>query len=269
MGIKFFRLSYLDKARSGVSITVTDSVASSLGANSVSKLRNRSDTDGWSTSGSADSGNTTLELAMGDQISFTRILLLNHNLKAYTIKWWDSVNELWQDFNTPIAEANFTEASSYYEVEETFSSKLQIVITGTQVADQDKIIRQILVTSELGEFQTEVDVEPVFDQNISTRKFVSGKNFVSKSPGAMELAISMSSTKRDSDLTLIETLRKVYGGFHVWLCGGTTSQFPYLREGYRKEDIYFMAINSNYSPRWRDGRFKSGTIIDFKMVEVE
>jgi hypothetical protein len=268
VGIKFFKMNLLDHARGGVGLTVTDAVATNDGSEFVNAIRNRSDADGWMTSGSTDAANTTLEISFADFVEVNRIALLNHNFKSFTVKYWSEDTDAWEDFATPIVETNFAGISNYYEVPTTYTFRIQVVILGTQVPDSDKTLRQLIVTEELGELETEVMIDPLFDEDKKTSRYVSGKNYVTKSVGGFKVKLTMSSISNNEDLQLIERLHKIFGGFHVWLCGGDVTQYETVREGYRMEDIFFVQVATSYNPQWRDGRYYNGLVVNFTLVEV-
>lgn len=268
MGIKFFALSYLDHTQNGVTLSVTDSVAFDTGGDFINEIRNRSDKDGWMTSGSNDAANTELLVTFSDLTEFTRILLLNHNFKNFTMQYYDEDTNAWADFSTPIAVTNFAGKSSYFEVERVFTFKVKLTIQGTQTPNADKSLRQFLICEEIGELVTELNIDPVFDDDRKISKYVSGRNYVTKSIGGIKIKLTMSSIGRADDLELIEYLHSLYGGFHTWLCGGDITQYETVRNAYRMEDIFYTLVSTLYNPQWRDGRYYNGMIINFTLVEV-
>ena len=85
-GIMIFEKNKIDiDLDTYVTITVTDSVASDNGQTVVDYLRNRNNYSGWGTAGSTDAANTQLDVVF-PETEITDLLLVEHNLKAYTIK---------------------------------------------------------------------------------------------------------------------------------------------------------------------------------------
>lgn len=266
MGIKFFRKNIIDLTNPLVTVTVTDSVATDTGNDFTSLMRNRNNNSGWGTTGSSDAGTTTMVIAFGETRSFTTIHLIGHNLKSYTLKYWNG--SAWTDFSTAIAPTTNTATTTYYTFTEVSSTQLQLIINGTVVANADKYLKQFIVSEILGTLSIEPEIQPQWDKDRKLTKFISGKSYVAKSVGAFNVRIKMKSASNSTDLTLVETLFASYEGFLVWLGGGDESQFESVREGYRLQDIFLMDISNEYDVAYVESRWYHGLPIDLKLVEV-
>jgi len=267
MGIKFYKKNILDLSNTLPSFTVSDSVATNTGQDFVSLMRNRNNNSGWATTGSTDAGTTTMVVSFGETKTMTRILLLGHNFKSFTLKYWNGVS--WTDFSTPISETTNTYDSTFHSFTEVATTQLQLIINGTQTPNADKYLKQFIVTESLGEFSIEPEVRPQWDKDRKITKFISGKSYVAKSVGAFNVNLKMKSAYNDADLTLVESLFNTYEGFLVSLCGGTETQFTDgVRQGYRLEDIFLMDVSNEYSPEYIESRWANGLPIDLKLVEV-
>lgn len=266
MGIKFYKKNIYDLTNQDAVTTVTDAVAVSTGQSFVNFMRNRDLRSGWITTGSSDAANTEVEIDFNDVREFDRIMILAHNLKSFNIKHWDGVD--WQDFSTPIVETTNSAGSNYYEFTKVFASKVKLTILGTQVANSDKSVQQIIITESLGELSIEPEMIPVFDKNKKVNKYLSGKSFISKGVGSFGVRLRMNSVSGESDLALCETLFNSFEGFLISLSGGTTSQYETIREGYRLQDVYYVACANDYTPEWLDSRYANGMKLDLRLVEV-
>lgn len=266
MGIKFFKKNIYDLSNTIPVTTVTDAIATSTGEDYTILMRNRDNRSGWATTDSTDAANTTLEIDFVDIREFDSILILGHNLKAFTLQYW--TGSIWTDFSTPINETTNIDTSNYYSFTKVFSSKLKLVITGTQVANDDKLIRQFIVTELYGEFTVEPRVRPIVDRDRVSTKYLSGKTNVSKAIGGFVCEIKLDSVSNENDLALVELIFDSYEGVLTWLCGGDDTQFETQRIGWRLEDIYLMQPTNEYHPEWQDGFYKHGMPILLKMVEV-
>lgn len=265
--IKFFRKNIIDLSNDLVTITITDSVATDTGEDFAYLMRNRNNNSGWATTGSTDAAGTTMVVDFGEERSFNCIHLIGTNLKSFTLKYWNG--SAWTDFSTAINETTNTLSTNFYNFTTVAGSQLQLVISGTQVADADKYIKQFLVTEIIGTFSVQPELKPQWDKDRKTTKFLSGKNFVAKSVGGFNLGIRMKSASLDADFAIIESLFNSYEGFLVWPCGNDVSQFTDgVREGYRLEDIFLMDLSNEYSPEYIDSRWANGLPIDLKLVEV-
>ena len=266
MGIKFFKKSVYDLSNTLPVTTITDAIASSTGVDFVNLMRNRDDVSGWSTTDSTDAANTTIEIDFVDVVEFANILILNHNLKGYTIQYWNG--SIWVSFSTPISVSNNTATSNHHTFTKVIAQKIKIVISGTQVADSDKSIRQLIISESLGEFTVEPQIKPTVDRNRTATKYLSGKSYVSKSKGGFQCELKLDSVSGDADLSLAESIFDSFEGVLMWLSGGDSSQFETQRQGYRLQDIYLVMCANEYKPEWYGGFFKNGMPINLKLVEI-
>ncbi len=266
MGIKVFKKNIFDITNPVPITTITDSIATSTGLEFVPLMRNRSNDSGWSTTDSTDSGNTTIEIDFVDVREFDRILVVGHNLKTFTIKYWDGAS--WVNFSNTISETTNTSTTNFYQFTKVFSSGVQIIITGTQTANEDKFIKQLIITEAVGEFISQPYIKPIIDRDRKTTKFLSGKSFVSKSKGGVSFSLSIDSVSNENDLSLAETIFNSYDGNLIWLSGGDISQYETQRTTYKLEDIYLMLCANEYQPEWVGGFYKNGMDIDLKLVET-
>lgn len=267
-GILFFEKNKIDlDLGSRVTITVTDATATDTGQTYVDYLRNRRNDSGWGTTGSNDAANTTLEVDFGELQEIDSILLIEHNLKSYTIQYWDGA--AWQDFSTAINVSGNADTTKYHSFDDVETNKIKIVITGTMVTDEDKILAQLVVTQKIQQLTTQPKVSGIdVSRNRRQVKALSGRARIMRSAGAVSFSLEKDAMIDTSDLSALEALHDYYDGFLVWLCGGDSSQFRTERIGWRLKDLYLMAVSSEYSPQWHDGRFKQGTDIRMNLVEV-
>lgn len=266
--IKFYKKSFFDLFYTLPTATVTDAVATNTGQDFINFMRNRDNNSGWATTGSTDAANTTIVFNFNDLREFNRIMILGHNLKSFTLKYWDEVNLVWANFSTTINPTSNTATSNYYEFDLVESSQIQLIILGAQTVNQDKMIRQFLVCEEIGRFVMEPEVEVTLSRDRKATKYISSKSFVATQVGSFACSMKRKSVSLEADLALVETLYRSFDGFLVSLSGGETTQFETIRNGYRLEDIYFVQCSNEYEPSWVDGHYKHGIDVDIKMVEV-
>lgn len=265
--IYFFKKNYIDLTFDGVTITVTDTVASNKGQDFVDYIRNRKNSSAWLTTGSTDAANTTLEVDWGSSKELNSIILIGHNFKAFTVQYWTGV--AWADFSTAIAETTNTAETNYYSFDSVNTTKIQIIITGTQVADADKILKQLIATDEIGQLNGwPVIKRPTASTNKSISRSLSGKVYVAEGIGAFSCQLTVENWNNDADLTIIETVYEAGEGVHVWLCGGDEDQFSSKRVGYRLEDLYFMRPTDEYRPEFFRGLYQTGIKFQMKLEEA-
>lgn len=268
MGIKFFKKNKIDLDFSGVTITITDAVASNTGQSFVNYLRNRNNTSGWMTTDSSDAANTQIDVVLTGRKDFDRIVLVKHNFKAYTIQYYDEDLLAYTDFSTAVNVSNNAVTTTTHSFNSVSTSKFRIIITGTMVANADKSLCQLILTEDIGEMISQPEITPVIDKSRKVTKYLSGKSHIIRSIDTFGVRLRKKNVDVAADQELVETLFDSFEGFHVWLSGGDISQYVNVRKGYRLEDIYLMNLSNEYEPEWDGSYFKNGLNIDLRLVEV-
>lgn len=267
--IIFFRKSLMDLDNSNITITVTDTTATNNGQDYVSYMRNRKNDSAWLTTGSNDAANTTLVVDFADSVDMTDILLVGHNLGAYTIQYWTGV--AYADFSTAIAETVNTESTNHHNFTSVASNRIKIIITGTQAADEDKYIKQLIVSRKIGNGQLEgwpLIKRPMISTSKKATKMLSGKVNLIESIDSFSATLSVKNWNVDNDLDIIEEIYFKHSGILMWPCGGDEAQFSTQRIGYRKEDIYLVRPTNEWTPELYKGIYSSGVKVDLKLAEA-
>ncbi len=265
--IKFFEKNQADIEFSGVGITVTDTVATNNGQDIVDYVRNRKNTSGWITTESTDAANTTLEVELGDEFAIDTIMLVGMNWKAFTVKYWNV--SAWVDFPTAIAETANDSETKIYSFASVQARKIQIIIMGAFVVDDDKWLKQLIITETLGQFTYwPVIKKPVHSTAKRKVKALSGKGKITEGVGAFSCSLNVSNWNNDADLGLVEDLYFYRQGFLVLLSGGDEDQFATKRKGYRNQDVYLMRPSNDYTPEYVKGLYETGVKIKIDLVET-
>jgi hypothetical protein len=259
--IKFWKKSYCDFEIASVSATA------SQGADYASFVLNRSNNSAWITTGSVDADNTTLTIDMGTPRTIDSIILLVHNFKAYTVKYYNGVTYV--AFSTPIAETTNTQVSTFHTVTPTMTRYLQLQITGTMTVDDDKSLCQFIATEAIGQF---AGWPVISSHNVSrlknTGKMLSGKSNIQENVGFFSCNLSVECWTSDADLTLVEALYDSNEGFLVSLCGGVETQFKTIRKGYRLEDVFLMKPSNELSMDYLNGIYGTGVKVQVALTQV-
>lgn len=267
--ITFFEKNIIDIDNENVSITVTDAVASNTGEEFIDFIRNRNLTSAWLTTGTSDAANTQIDVNWIDEETLTDIILIKHNWAAYTIQYWNG--STYVDFSTAINVSGSTSETTQHRFDSVTSSRIRIIITGTQTADDEKQLYQLIVTNQLltGALNGWPKINsPIHSLNKVVNKMLSGKKNVIESVGFFSCELEVESWRDDQDLTLIE---KIYFGrapVLLWLSGGNETQFSTVRIGYRLEDLYLVRPTDDYTPEYFNGLYKLGLKIKMKLEEV-
>lgn len=271
--IRFFEKNIIDYENQDTTITVTDAVADDTGQTWVNVIRDRKNDSAWATTGSDDSANTTLVVDWVDGRDVDSIVLVKHNFKTYTIKYWDG--SAWQDFSTPINVADSAIVGDFdttiHEFNKIEISRIQIIIAATKVLNDDKRMFQLLVTENIGDGQLNgypIINNPIVSTNKKISRMLSGKVSIADAIGAFSCSLNVASWRDAADLTIVESVYFKRRGCLLWLCGGDEAQFSTRRIGYRKEDFYLVRTVNEYSPEWRDGFYWSGLNIQVDFVEA-
>lgn len=250
-GVKFFEQNY---ALSSFGGSIVDTLGTGTAVVNYAIDKNRQTY--WKTVGSDDSTTETLTLTFQSS-AITRILLVDHNWKQYTVKYWNGASFV--DFTSVvgldgalgggITETTFADTTSYYEVASVTTTKIQITVTKTQTANAQKYISQIVATTELGTLQG----FPLISGSSVTRsvrqmQMMSGRSKVVKSVEAYSLQLDFSEYSGAStyspDLDLMYQLNDRDTPFLVWACGGRrgSTYFKYAPRGMRLQDLYLMQL---------------------------
>lgn len=263
--IIFFDKSVVDYSNQNVNVSITDSVASNTGETFAHYMFNRNNNSAWITTDSSDAGTTALEIDFGQEYDITNLLLVLHNLKAFTIQYDDSG---WTDFLPAINESTNTEVTKRFTFAKVAVQKIRIIITGTMVADEDKIIRQLIIADLAGQMNGYPQIQkPTHSTNKKNVKMLSGKYAVIESVGAFSTTLSIKLLSDSEDAALIEHLYTSRNSFILWMCGGDESQFKNLLKGYRKEDIYLIRPSDEYKNEFFTN-YTTGTKFRMKLQEV-
>lgn len=242
-GVKFF-----DKSKNlfadGATITATS------GSSSATFAIDRNKITRWRSVGSSDSITETLTITLPTATTIDRILLLDHNFKSYTVKYnggtdFTSVVGLDGALGGGISETTFSDDSSYYEFASVSVTTIEIAVTTTQVADEEKYLNQAISTTELGTLQGFPLVKPIsLNKNARVSKTITGKRKVVKSLETLEFRLDFKNypARLTSDVDLVMDLDDRDDSFIVWLCGGRrgTDFFTHTLKGFRLRDAITM-----------------------------
>lgn len=222
----------------------------------------------WYTSGSNDSTTEVLTIVFPSSVPITRLLLLDHNFKQFTVKYLNNVGA-WTDFTNAkgldgalsggkIAETVFADNSAYYEFDSVTTNSIQISITKAQVTNADKYLNTCIATTEIGTLAGYPTIQAItVDRNSKIKKTLSGRYSIQKADETaafkMQFKSYPSAVTYNVDIDLMMTLHDSDSPFLVWLCGGRrgATYFNYTLRGYRLKDVYQMqidkAINLSYT----------------------
>jgi len=264
--IIFYKKNFIDLSFGSISITVTDATATNTGQAFVGYLRNRKNSSAWITTGSNDAANTQLDIDWTDQRTIDNLLLVKHNFSDYTIQYWNG--SAYVDFSSAINVSGGVALTTVHTFTAVQTSKIRLIITGTIVADADKIMRQFIATEQIGQLESWPIISGVVNsKSKKVTKALSGKSYVADTIGSFACSLDVEILKSSLDLAIFEQIFDSYEGVLVWLCGGDEVQFSSKRQGYRLEDIFLMRPVSEYNPDWFQGLYVAGIVFSIKLQE--
>lgn len=265
--VKFYEKNLIDVDVSGVTITVTDATATNNGQDFVDFLRNRNNDTFWATTDSNDAANTQIDIDTGELNEIDRIILVKHNFGAFTIQYWDG--GAFVDFSTPINETTNTDSTTEFVFNQVQTDQIRIIITGTQVADEDKNLHQLLICKSIGQLEGYPQIrKPTISQNKSSTTLLSGKQYIATQRGSFSVDMQVRNYNIDADIDIFETIYFSLRGVLVWINAGDDAQFSRTHRGFRGEDIYLMSPRDEYRPEHYKFCYQLGIKFKVRLVEV-
>lgn len=259
----FFNKSVADFENTTVVLTVTS------GSTTIANILNRSSRDAWASEGSSDIISETIIADLGDVRRISSILVLKHNFKHYRVYYWNEDTSAY----VLITDSNLVQAdteNAYIELATPVNtSKIRIIIDDTLVANEEKTLAQLILTTKIGQLEGwPIIKKPTLSRDGKANKMLSGKFNYQVSAGAYSATLEVANWSSDDDLEIVETLYDINEGFLFWPCGGDAEQFKSIRKGYRYEDIYLCRCSNEYVPELYGGFYQSGMVMKIDLVEV-
>lgn len=263
--ILFLRKNHIDLDRPNPLITITDSVATNTGQDSVLFLRNRNNISGWVTTDSNDSANTEILINLYDFLPVDYISLVKHNFKDYLIEWKDEF-DAWNTYANVVN--NELKTTVHEQAVKVEADAIRITIYNTQIADADKEMRQLIITEKKYRFEGWPMVKkPVHSKNRKVNTMLSGKTRVVTKRGAFSTTLEIKTTGSDNDLFLHEDIYEQAEGLLLLISGGKEDQFRTSRKGYRNEDIVLVKAVDEFNNEYIRGVYKAGIKMKIKLQE--
>ncbi|MHA1347770.1 MAG: hypothetical protein ACTSO3_15325 [Candidatus Heimdallarchaeaceae archaeon] len=260
-GVKYFDQNYA-LFRDGASATATtneDAVNSILDVNRYTQ---------WESLGSNDTITETIVVTLPFAQDTDRLFLVRMNLKEFNVKWWNGATFV--DFSNvvgvngvssaTISETDYSENTAYYQFTSVNTDRIQIEMTKTQVADQDKILGQFIATEEIGTFEGFPRVQPDSNRNETKAKALSRKVVIQKTYETNRIRITLKTHPSQNDVDIVETLFDREEPFLIWPCGARTGSqyFTINQKNWRLEDIYNVQITGRLKNEYEKGVYLLG-----------
>lgn len=228
----------------------------------------------WKSVGSDDTTQEILTITLPSTVTFNRLFLVQHNFKAFTIKYgasldFSNVRGLNGDTAT-ISETDFSYDTAYYEFDAVTTDTIIITIDTTQITDAEKFLMWFITTTELGTFEgypEKPNIKP--DRAIVRQKNAAKGQRIIKHKERTSLNINMKHYPFQADIDLMSDLQDREDAFLVWPHGGKPEQFRMTLRGYRTQDIYLMQIASPMATGFFKNTYCRAAELKVKLEEVD
>jgi hypothetical protein len=217
----------------------------------------------WRSVSSNDSTQETFTVEFDQATEISRLFLLDHNFKKYTIQHdagagltnFSNITSLDATGLSAISETDYSKNTSYYEFDAVTTSKIVITIDTTQTADAEKYLNRVVCTSEIGTLSGYPKITRAFKtRNIRKREMLSGRLRTEKSIETFRVTIKFDDypSSLEDDLDLCYTLFDRDESFFVWLCGGRSGSdyFKYTLRGFRLQDLVLVQVVNSFSDKY-------------------
>lgn len=256
-GIKLFDRSYC-------LVQDNTTIVASTGQASADRCLDRNPVTYWRSVGSTDLITETLTITFNESKTINRLLLLDHNFKNFNVKY--DVGGVWTNFTSVVGidgslasviETVFSQDTAYYEFASVTTTKIQISVLSTQVADAQKYLNQVIVTTELGTLEGYPVIKGTeLSRNIRVEKMLSGRVLTMKSDEIFSVQLDFKNypPSLSADIDLIFGLHDREENFLIWLCGGRygSAYFRKQLRGYRLRDVIPVQMVSTLKPIYSD-----------------
>lgn len=272
-GIKFFSRSK-NLFEDGASMVATS------GDDSSNRALDRNRFSYWRSVGSMDTITETLTITFPESTEIDRLLLIDHNWKEFTAQYdnggvyTDFTNIIGIDGSVgTIAETAFADNTAYYEFDAVTTTSIQLTVTKTQTADQEKYINQIIATKELATLQGYPILKSIaHSRNLRKRQVLSGRTLIQKSEESMDLTLDFKNypPSYSADIDLIFTLHDEEDDFIIWPCGGRrgSDYFAYQLRGWRLEDAYSVQVDNDLKISYSKNVYQNTINASLSLVET-
>lgn len=267
-GISFFENS-LSLFKNGASAAASSNNAAANLALGVSPYYK------WESSGSDDSTTETYTVTLPSAVEFSRLFLLSHNFKAFTVQYggtpshFTGVRGLDGVNASGIVETANTRSTSYYEFNAVTTDTIVISIDTTLTMDAEKFLTQFIVTNEIGTLQGYPQLSGIgIDRNAEKQTSITGLMYIEKQRETRDFNLNLTSYPYQDDIDLLDGLQQRNGAFLVWPCGGRPDIFRLKQRGWRVEDVIPMQTDSKLQNGYVNNVYSLGVSQNYSFIEV-
>ena len=222
--------------------------------NSINELLSESNETRWT----GTTARPLISIIINKAFRANRIIVIDSNADAILIN----------DFRTrltlrgPVRGEGIKYNTDYFDFDEQEFSKGDVI--GIQFSDgtvdkKPATIKKIIMTTEIGTLEGYPVISRLqFSDNARVFKSKAGQRLISKQQRTLEnLTLSFKNYVNPNDIELMHQLHRREDPLLIWPSGGKESQFRYLQEGIRNQDIYRVQSAGQIGMRLKDGSYYS------------
>lgn len=260
-GFLFFDRSYCDITRYDLGeITLTIDNNDSEKTNLIDRNRFTK----WSSVGAnSDLTSVVLTVDFNTNRTLTDLILVNSNLKEFQLEYWNG--SIWVNSVTEIA----NDKSTYRkEITPIVTDQIRFTMNKTIIANQEKEVELFIITGKIGQLEYRPTPNPGHTSDIIENKMITGKSRFVLNDIQYQFDIVFEHYTNVADRQLLLTLSNKFDAFLFWPCGGDETQFSFSDDGFRRQDIFLMAVTERPKPYFSKNYYKAGTNATLKLSEV-
>lgn len=229
----------------------------------------------WQSIGSNDATTETLIITLPASVQISRIFLVDHNFKEYTIKYGAGAGTAFTGVVgldgalSGITETVMARDTAYYEFTPVTTNRLVVSVLKTQTANEQKSLVQLIATTEIGTLTGYPVMDGIdIDRNDKKEQAVSGRWHIEKAYESVGFDLSLRTYPVQADIDLLDGLHARELPFLAWLCGGEPDQFRFEQRGFRLQDIYQMRIDKALKNAYDRNIYLMGVNQNYSFLEV-
>ena len=168
-----------------------------------------------------------------------------------------------------ISYSDYDKNTSYFEFDDIEVTQLRIDANTTQVADQEKCIGSVILTNEIGSFETYPKTGAVrVSRNFKRKQTIGGRYIVQKGYETVKINLQFKYNNSQNDVDLLDDLLCREYPFYVWLCGGEYEAFAVELRGWRLQDMYLVQVDKDYFNGYYKDIWTAGATSKISLVEA-
>jgi hypothetical protein len=191
------------------------------------------------------------------------IFIDNHNIKSGNIKYWDGT--AFVNFSTPVTWSNNTQTTSFFSFTSVATSKIQLTMNTTMIANAQKFVGQLMLLESIGAPQIPPSAFTIsyIDKGHTHTTVTGGVVFILYGRKAtIKLTFSDASY---TDIDLFEGLKTLGEPFVFYPNGGAYSGQD---RGFRLKDIYTVNYMNDFLPVLKSGVLDNNQTIMLELKET-